>query len=388
MTRIILIVALAIISIHQPTANGKIIKGKGDATKAEAMNGYTEKIAKDAGEHAMLPIRGGVVTMGSPTTENDRNDDEGPQIAVRIEPFWMGKYEVTWDSYVKFMAEYDVKAPREELQKAAWKDQADAVSIPTPMYPQSFVPILKGLGKVGGFPAANMSQYAARQYTKWLSKRTGRFYRLPTEVEWEYACRAGKTTAYSFGGDPESLNQHAWSFENSEYKDSSKGHPDSNYQSLGYRKVGRLKPNPWGLYDMHGNVGEWVIDSYRKDHYAKLKAKYKDKAISFTEAIAWHQGEDYFPHVIRGGSWYVDEEACRSAARLASHQNLQMQDPQLPKSIWWYTDAFYVGFRIVRPLKVPSEAEKIKFWKSDSEAIDRYMKNEAKNRRVMIKREE
>src|SRR5688500_7516777 len=101
-----------------------------------------------------------------------------------------------------------------------------------------------------------MSQFAARQSTRWLSGISTQSLRLPREAEWEYACRAGTTTAFSFGDDPKQLGDYAWYFENSGEK---------------MNHVAKKKPNPWGLYDMHGNVGEWVLDEYIVDGY-KLHA--------------------------------------------------------------------------------------------------------------------
>ncbi len=195
-----------------------------------------------------------------------------------------------------------------------------------------------GMGK-DGFPAICMTQLAAKTYCKWLSAKTGRYYRLPTEAEWEYACRAGTKTAYSFGDDPAQLGDYAWYFDNSDDK---------------YHKVGLKKPNPWGLYDMHGNVAEWMLDQYIPDYYKSLAGKVSREP--------WAVPRRLYPQSVRGGSWDDDPGKLRSAARRGSHKDWKQQDPQLPQSIWYFTDALFLGFRVVRPLVEPSEAEKAKLW--------------------------
>ena len=123
--------------------------------------------------------------MGSPKTEKNRKEDEGPQFRVKVEPFWMGKYEMTWDQFEAFKVDYRLYKKEEELKKRvvhpknAPKDKwLDAVSIVTPPYGMKIIPILSGMGEKGGYPLADLTQFGARQFTKWLSRKTGRFYRL------------------------------------------------------------------------------------------------------------------------------------------------------------------------------------------------------------------
>jgi len=186
-------------------------------------------------------------------------------------------------------------------------------------------------------------------FCKWLTAKTGRYYRLPTEAEWEYACRAGTTTAYSFGDDPEKLGDFGWFTDNSSEK---------------YQPVGKKKPNPWGLSDMHGNVAEWVLDQHADDYSQASKQAQDPLVVPLTE----------YNRVVRGGSWNAKPEQCRSAARIASIEDWKEQDPQIPQSIWYFTDALHVGFRIVRPLTEPSEEEQAAKWdKSEPPQIDKKM---------------
>jgi formylglycine-generating enzyme required for sulfatase activity len=198
---------------------------------------------------------------------------------------------------------------------------------------------------VEGYPAIAMTQFAARQYTKWLTMKTGRFHRLGTEAEWEYACRAGTTTTYSFGDDTDQLSAYAWSFENSDDK---------------YHTVGTRKPNAWGLYDMHGNVAEWVLDGFDEAGYPAAEGPLADP-------VAWPTGE--YPRVVRGGSWDDDPEQLRSAARRGSRPEWKLIDPQVPKSIWYHTSIQTVGFRVVRPVTPPPREDWELYWEADVEAV-------------------
>ena len=295
------------------------------------MKGYTAAIPGTEVTFDMVPIPGGEFLMGSPQSEADRKDDEGPQVKVKIDPFWMGKYEVTWDEYDIWSFRLDIQRRKLLKLKASDLDgKADAVTRPTAPYTD----MTFGMGH-DGYPAICMTQHAAKMYCRWLSEKTGHYYRLPTEAEWEYACRAGTTTAYSFGDDPEKLGEYGWFYDNGDET---------------YHKVGKKKPNPWGLYDMHGNVSEWVLDGYDEKFYQKLSA-------AGVAASPLNVPKGVYPRIVRGGSWDDDPDGLRSSARFFSDPEWKVQDPQLPKSIWYHTDATHVGFRVVRPFKAPSAAD-------------------------------
>ena len=296
------------------------------------MKPYATMIHGTDVKYEMVPIPGGTFTMGSPASEKGRIEDEGPQRKVKIEPFWMGKHEVTWDEYDIWSFSLDSKLRKFRRKKATAADKlADAVTRPTPPYTD----MKFGMGH-DGFPAICMTQLAAKTYCKWLSEKTGHHYRLPTEAEWEYACRAGATTAYHFGDDPSKLGEYAWFADNS----------DDQYQ-----KVGKKKPNPWGLHDMHGNVAEWVLDQYLPQYETK-------GAVNGLSQSPLAVATKLYPRVVRGGSWEDDPAECRSSSRRGSEEDWKFQDPQLPQSIWYHTDALFAGFRIIRPLRVPSKKER------------------------------
>ncbi len=335
-----LLLLVSIIASHtwaeeRPHPQPLEIAGASANTQAE-MKPYTELIEHSSKKIEMVPIPGGEFVMGSPSSEKGRNDDEGPQHRVSIEPFWMGKHEITWGAYDIWAADLDIYR-REALGiEANVRDNlAEPFQVSKPTEPYSDMSF--GMGK-RQFPAICMTQHAARTYCQWLTAKTGRYYRLPTEAEWEYACRAGSSTAYSFGDDPSKLDDYAWHFGNSD---------------AAYHKVGQKKPNPWGLYDMHGNVAEWVLDQHSEKFYGGKQA-IAPSPLALPKTL--------YPRVVRGGGWDDIARQLRSAQRIASSEDWKEQDPQIPQSIWYHTEAQSVGFRIVRPLRTPTAKERKEKW--------------------------
>lgn len=193
---------------------------------------------------ATVKIQSGKFAMGSPASETGRQRDETQKSVTIDKDFYMGESEVT---------------------QAQWK----AVMGTTPWKGQDYV-------KEGdAYPATYVSWDDAQAFMEKVSKLTGKKVRLPSEAEWEYACRAGTTTAYSFGDSDRNLSDYAWYDKNAYNIDEKYAH-----------EVKTKKPNPWGLYDMHGNVWEWCEDRYG----------------------ATSRG-------LRGGSWGDDPGYCRSAIR-------------------------------------------------------------------------
>ena len=340
---------------------------------------YVEKIPGTDITFEMIPVPGGEFLMGSPGKEEHRNKDEGPQVRVKVEPFWIGKHEVTWAEYRSYMGMYDAfkklqrlasnpgkggdaetEAQRKLVATHAWngkfedKWNVDGVTCPTPLYDSTFT---YSAGDQPNQPAVTVTPFSARQYTKWISGITGNNYRLPSEAEWEYAARAGTNTAYSFGDDPAQLSDYGWFDENGD----SQTHP-----------VGTKKPNPWGLYDMHGNVAEWTLDQYHPDAYAKDGPG----PIDSQKTIQWPTKT--YPRVVRGGSWLLPADAARSAARQPSEEKeWKLSDPNIPLSPWWYTEepATGVGMRIIRPLKPISPEDKTRIWQADVEDVQQDVKD-------------
>lgn len=298
-----------------------------------AQESYVVSIKGTEANLPMVFIKGGSFEMGSPKSEESHLKDEGPTHRVEVSSFWMGQFEVSWDLYNLFVSRELDSNQIEKSESLEVNLNVDAVSgATTPYVEMSF-----GMG-VEGYPAIGMTQLAAVKFCEWLSAMTGHFYRLPTEAEWEYACRAGSTSAYSFGNNQNDLDAYAWYAQNS---------------NDAYHKIGTKKPNPWELYDMHGNVAEWTLDQYDSTTYAKRKS---------TTVNPLEKATTVYPKVVRGGSWIDGPEQLRSAARQASSKTWKRRDPQMPKSKWWHTDAPFVGFRVVRPEKTPSLKSQKTYW--------------------------
>jgi formylglycine-generating enzyme required for sulfatase activity len=315
-----------------------LLKASPPVATAAEMAAYTNTIPGSKVLYGMVPIPAGEFLMGTPEAEEGREESESPQVRVKIDPFWMQTTEVTWDMFSLFMFPDEEKKFKDSIPTEPTFDKASAaVARPSKPYTEmSF-----GMGK-DGFPAIAMTHYAAVKFCQWLSAKTGHFYRLPTEAEWEYACRAGTTTAYSFGDGADSIGDYAWYEENSEFV---------------YQKVARKKPNPWGLYDMHGNVMEWCLDGLTPDY----------TAWAGEVSNPWKRPTKPYPHVARGGSYDDPADRLRSGARRGSDRSWKMTDPQLPKSAWWLSDNKMIGFRVVRPLKVPDADQLARYWNNLTE---------------------
>ena len=294
---------------------------------------YEQKLPGTDLTITMVPISGGTFLMGSPASEEGRKADEGPVHKVEVGSFWMAELEISWDLYQLFLQrELDGLQPSTPEGKEVILDVDGVAGATTPYVDMSF-----GMG-TEGYPAICMTQYAASKFCEWLSAMSGNFYRLPTEAEWEYACRAGSAEAYSFGEKSTELKEYAW------YSDNSQGK---------YQKVGQKKPNAWGIYDLHGNVSEWTLDQYIPDIYEKRG----NKTVNPIENPV-----KIYPRSVRGGSWQDEASGLRSASRAYSEKRWKIRDPQFPKSKWWHTDASFVGFRIVRPYKTPEPEDQKKYW--------------------------
>ena len=322
------------------------------ATAEGIMVPYSMQIPGTDVSFEMVPIPGGVATIGCGPNTTDHREDERPQVQVNIEPLWVCKYEITQAEFQQYL-KMDLlfrSFKKLGIRKVMADRLSQAVSAPTALYDASY---RDAVGKGPQLPAIGMTQFAAKQYTKWLSGLSGLQYRLPTEAEWEYACRAGSTSAFHFGDDASQIGQYAWYAANSEGQ---------------LQRVGSKAANAWGLHDMHGSVREWTIDGYTANGYQTLAQR--STPIPLLEAIQWPTTIEH--RVARGGSWEDVPDALRSAARFSSDdQAMKDLDPEVPPSPWWYTSdpSNTIGFRIVRSLHKLDDQVIDKFHNPDHQSL-------------------
>lgn len=314
--------------------SGKIYES---ATEVTAFENFIETIPGTAASISMIAVPGGEFTIGSPEDEPFREDNEGPQRRVRISPFFMGEVEVTWDQFWAFYSETmsEGRTPPAVIYANNSRDDIDAVSGPTPPFGLPD----QGWG-MGSRPAITMTHYSAQTFCQWLSLKTGKKYRLPTEAEWEYAARGGTQTPYFFEGNPRKLSHKG--FLKDIFEPDTTGIDshviyvnNSNNRS---QEPSETRPNQFGLKNMLGNVMEYCEDWYAEDSYE-----------SITDGELDPRGpSEGTEHVVRGGHYNSDAADLRSAARShTEHDDWLKTDPQNPKSIWWYSDVKGIGFRVV-----------------------------------------
>ena len=317
-----------------PKLSGTIHEKAAEVTE---FKNFTETVPGSTASIRMVAIPGGEFMMGSPENEPLRKEDEGPQKRVKISPFFMGEYEVTWDQFWAFYSETmsEGRTPPSKIYANNTREDIDAVSGPTPPFGAPD----QGWG-MGDRPAITMTHYSAETFCQWLTLKTGKKYRLPTEAEWEYAARGGTSTPYFFEGNPKKFSNEG--FLKGIFKPDTTGiHGFTIYvnnSSNRSQEPAKVKANPFGLKNMLGNVMEYCSDWYAEDAYKNIKDGELDpKGPS--------EGEEY---VVRGGLYNSDAADLRSAARAhTEHDKWLKTDPQNPKSIWWYSDIKGIGFRVV-----------------------------------------
>jgi sulfatase modifying factor 1 len=283
---------------------------------------YKQELNETVLSFEMVPLKGGVFTMGN----NQGKEDTQPEIKVEVSPFWMSSFEVSWDLFEPFLYK-DLELVKSTTGKVP--EGVDAITRPTKPY----LDMTFGMGKLGK-PAVGMTQYNAIQFCKWLYTRTGVFYRLPTEAEWEYAAKEG------FSNEQLSnLEEYAWFDKNS----------DGSTQNIGSKK-----PNNFGIYDLLGNVAEWTYDQYNPDRYKNNGQNIIKNPVEMPTEL--------YPNSVRGGSYLNGTDYVSTTARDYSDPSWKQIDPQVPKSDWWVPDAPFVGIRLVRPLVTPSKEDILNYY--------------------------
>ena len=317
-----------------PTLEGNIHEAAATVTSFE---NFVETVPGTTASINMIAVPGGSFAMGSSESEPFHKSNEAPQRQVEVSPFFMSEVEITWNQYWAFYAETmsEGRTPPTVIYENNSRPDVDAVSGPTPPFGSPD----QGWG-MGERPAITMTHYAAETFCQWLTLKTGKKYRLPTEAEWEYAARGGTSTPYFFEGSPKDYTNGGFWNEmfgadttciNSYviYANNSKNRS---------QEPGKVLANPFGLKNMLGNVMEYCSDWYAEDAYQSLADGAKDPKGP-------ESGTEY---VVRGGTYASDAADLRCAARdYTRHDDWLRTDPQNPKSIWWYSDIRGIGFRVV-----------------------------------------
>ncbi|MGL6075625.1 MAG: formylglycine-generating enzyme family protein [Fimbriiglobus sp.] len=304
---------------------------------------FTQKIpGQDDISFEMVYVPGGEFLMGSPDSEAGRKDDEGPQRKVKVNPYFLAKFETTWEQFYAFWKDqgvYVIDAVPDELTN---KLTPDAITRPT----NTYVDELYEHGR-DGHPAMCMSHHTAMMFCRWMQWKTKLGFRLPTEAEWEFAARAGSQGPYHFDDKAEKLSDYAWYVENSNTSKETDGtSKKGDAEEPTTHIVGKKKANKLGLHDMHGNVWEWCLDRYDPKSFSLLNA---DKVN--LGAFLMPQPNVKWGHTVRGGSYADKPDRLRSAARRVSEPIWIKDDPQGLSSIWWLTKMDVIGFRICLPLE-------------------------------------
>ncbi len=308
-----------------------------EATDVTEFVNFIEKIPGTSVSFDMVAIPAGSFEMGSPDSEPLRGTNESPRVKVNLSEFWMGKAEVSWDEFLAFFAETSSQghASDEKVETEEILEGVDAITGPTAPWGAPD----QGWGK-GPRPAITMSHYAAEVYCEWLSIKTGKKYRLPTEAEWEYACRGGKDTPYFFEGSPKDYTNKGFmkSIFGAKTEIIEEYAVYSMNSQMKTQEPSFVQENPFGLLNMSGNVWEFTGDFFSDDAYSQYSGEVTDPKGP----------EDGTEYVVRGGAFDSDAIELRSANRDQTQtERWLVTDPQMPKSIWWYSDSKNVGFRVV-----------------------------------------
>lgn len=302
-----------------------------DSPEINSFENFTERIPGTPVSFNMIAIEGGTFKMGSPNNEPLRDDDEGPQVEIEVGSFFIAEIETTWEMFNAFYLETGREGRTTDTEMLL----VDGISGPTPPYGLPD----RGWG-MGQRPAISMSYHAVETFCNWLSKRTVKTYRLPTEAEWEYAARAGTETPYYFEGSPAKFEKTGLAAKIGK----NQSEPISTFEIYADNSMAKthlpskVEANPNGLKNMLGNVAEFTADYYSENTFSEYSMGVKNPTGPLS-------GKE---HVVKGGSYLTGAGELRCASRSTTEtENWLKTDPQMPKSIWWYSDCFHVGFRVV-----------------------------------------